>query len=188
MQIRMVVTGLTIDSTDNTPLVLLRDDKHGRTLSIGIGVIEASTIAFELENVHITRPTTHDLLKATIATLGGKLERITITDWRDNLFYAALRLSHDGQVTEVDARPSDAIALAVRAGAPVYCDARVLARVPKPAPLTAAPLAEMAPPVQLGAHDDKAYEKPKPIVRSSADSMHELLESLTPADFGKYKM
>ena len=119
--IEMLVGGLGFDPRNLSPLVLLRDAEELNFLPIWIGVFEAASIAMELQNVQPPRPMTHDLLKNTIEALGGKLRRIIINDIKDGTFYALIEAeTKEGKVINLDSRPSDAIALAVRAHAPVF--------------------------------------------------------------------
>jgi bifunctional DNase/RNase len=113
----MRVVGVRVELPQNQPVVLLREGDGVRYLPIWIGAVEASAIAFQQQGVQTARPLTHDLLKDTITALGARLEAVHITEIRDDIFYAELRFS--GGVT-VSARPSDAIALALR------CDAAIL--------------------------------------------------------------
>jgi bifunctional DNase/RNase len=124
----MTVSQLTVDPLTNMPILILKD-KAGESLPIWIGVLEASAIATELEKVALTRPMTHDLLKNLIVETGLTLSSVEIHDVRDNTFYALLRLSGPrGKVIELDARPSDAVALALRAGAPIRVAKQVVRR------------------------------------------------------------
>jgi len=113
----MRVVGVRVELPQNQPVVLLREEDGVRYLPIWIGAVEASAIAFQQQGVQPARPQTHDLLRDTITALGARLEAVHITEMRDDIYYAELRFS--GGVT-VSARPSDAIALALR------CDAAIL--------------------------------------------------------------
>jgi bifunctional DNase/RNase len=126
--IEMAIKGLMIDPVTNVPIVLLRDTDNQRVLPIWVGPVEANAIALQVENVAPPRPLTHDLLKNVLAELGVTLSRVMITDLRDNTFYAYLELRRGDDVTLVDSRPSDALALAIRARAPVYVESTVLER------------------------------------------------------------
>ena len=101
-------------------IVVLRETDSPRFLPIWIGPFEADAITIELQGVEVTRPLTHDLLKAIIVKLGAEVERVTITDLRNETFYAQITLRVNGRIMEIDSRPSDAIALAVRSRVPVY--------------------------------------------------------------------
>jgi bifunctional DNase/RNase len=118
--IEMQVGGLGFDPRNLSPIVLLRDQEEMNFLPIWIGVFEAAAIAMELQNTKPPRPMTHDLLKAFIEELGGKLEKVVINDIKEGTFYALIEVERDGKKVSVDSRPSDAIALAVRSHIPIY--------------------------------------------------------------------
>ena len=127
MQIEMTIKGLMIDPITNMPIVILRDGDGQRILPIWVGVFEANAIALQIENVQTPRPMTHDLLKNVIQDLSAQVERIVVTELKENTFYAVIHLRADGQAAVVvDARPSDAIALALRVGSDIYCAEDVL--------------------------------------------------------------
>ena len=127
MQIEMTIKGLMIDPITNMPIVILRDGEGQRILPIWVGVFEANAIALQIENVQTPRPMTHDLLKNVIQDLSAQVDRIVVTKLKENTFYAAIHLRTDGHSVVVDARPSDAIALALRSGAPIYVEDSVIA-------------------------------------------------------------
>jgi bifunctional DNase/RNase len=118
--IEMQVGGLGFDPRNLSPLVLLRDQEEMNFLPIWIGIFEAAAIAMELQNVKPPRPMTHDLLKAFIEKLGGKLIRVIINDIKEGTFYANIEVEKGKEKLNVDARPSDAIALAVRSHIPIF--------------------------------------------------------------------
>src|ERR1041384_5274062 len=120
MPIRMYVADLTIDRNTKTPILILRDSAGEMTLPIYIGLMEASSIAAAKEHLQLPRPMTHDLLSEVITTLGGQLEAVEVCDLCDGTFYAVLKVRHGDGVLEIDSRPSDAIALALRADAPIW--------------------------------------------------------------------
>ncbi len=127
MQVEMRIQGLMIDPITNMPIVVLRDPRTDAKLPIWVGVFEANAIAIELEKIKTPRPMTHDLLRDALTQLGAKVVRVTITDLQDNTFYALLHLeTHDGP-KDIDARPSDAIALALRCEAPIFVNEDVIA-------------------------------------------------------------
>jgi len=107
-------------------VIILKDINADRYLPIWIGPYEAEAIAIRLRNVEVARPLTHDLLKNVIAEMGGEISRIVVTDLRDDTFYARIRVHLDGQRMEIDSRPSDAIALAVRANVPIFVNESVM--------------------------------------------------------------
>ena len=126
MLIEMTVAGLTIDSFSNAPIVILRETTGDRLLPIRIGVIEASAIAFKLEKVTLSRPMAHDLLRDAVMQLGAVVARVLISDLRENTYIATVELSQAGRIISLDARPSDAIALALLAQAPIVCEEKVI--------------------------------------------------------------
>jgi uncharacterized protein len=127
MEIEMTVKGLMIDPITNMPIIVLRDGDGQRILPIWVGVFEANAIALQIENVQTPRPMTHDLLKNMIDDLDARVERIVVCDLKDNTFYAAIHVSTAASARHVvDARPSDAIALALRTGSPIFVDDRVI--------------------------------------------------------------
>lgn len=118
--VRVRVAHLGLDRTSNTPVVVLKEEEGERTLPIWIGAPEANAIALELQGVKPERPLTHDLMKLLVAGLGGELRRVVISGLRENTYVAELLIYRAGDVFEVDARPSDSIALALRMHAPIY--------------------------------------------------------------------
>lgn len=118
------VVGVRVELPANQPVVLLKESDGARYLPIWIGAVEASAIAFEQQGVQTPRPMTHDLLRDVIGALGGELKQVSITELRDDVFYAELQF---GDGTTVSARPSDAIALALRTETPIVGDESVLA-------------------------------------------------------------
>lgn len=129
MLIPMKVSSLTVDPFTNMPVVVLSDGDGGQSVPIWIGLIEASAIATELENIHLARPMTHDLMKTLLETLRCKVDRVEVHDLRNNTFYSTIHVTRpDGSGFAVDARPSDAIALALRAGADILVAEKVIAK------------------------------------------------------------
>src|SRR5574339_43552 len=126
MQIEMTIKGLMVDPITNMPIIILRDKDGQRVLPIWVGVFEANAIALQIENVTTPRPMTHDLLKNVIQDLRGHIEKIVVSDLKENTFYALIYLNVNGEVMAVDARPSDAIALALRARAPIFVEEKVI--------------------------------------------------------------
>lgn len=124
--IPMVVTGVRVEVPSNTPIVLLREQNGDRFLPIWVGPVEAVAISSAMEGNQPPRPQTHDLLVATIAALGATLVRATVTELRESVFFAELEFDLDGKTVTVSSRPSDAIALCVRTGTPVFADPAVL--------------------------------------------------------------
>ena len=161
MLIEMTIKGLMVDPITNTPIVLLRDVEGDRVLPIWVGVFEANAIAVQIENVSSPRPMTHDLLRNVIADLKGTVERVVVTDLKDNTFYAVIYLRVSGEIVAIDARPSDAIALALRTKASIFVDEVV---------------------IEQARTTDASPEK------ADADRLQKWLESLSSDDLGKYKM
>jgi len=124
----MKVFRLTLDPMTGTPIVILKDLGDQEAIPIWIGLCEASAIATEMEKVKLPRPMTHDLMKDILHLLQAKLVKIEINDLRDNTFFAAIFLQRDDQVYSLDARPSDAIALAMREDAPIFVEEKVIER------------------------------------------------------------
>jgi bifunctional DNase/RNase len=118
--IEVVLRAVRVDVGSSTPLLLLEEVGGERVLPIFIGAPEAAAIAYALQNLTTPRPMTHDLLGHVIGALGGRVGAVEITELVDNTFYARLRLARDGRDIEVGSRPSDAVALALRVGAPIF--------------------------------------------------------------------
>ena len=160
MQIEMSIKGLMVDPISNMPIVILRDKEGAKTLPIWVGMFEANAIALQIENISTPRPMTHDLLRNVIHDLKASVQKIVVCDLQDSTFYALIYLTLNGEVVAIDARPSDAIALALRTRAPIFVEETVI---------------DNAKTVDVTA--DKA----------DADRLHKWLESLDPDDLG-YKM
>jgi hypothetical protein len=126
VEIEMAIKGLMVDPITNMPIIVLREVEGQRVLPIWVGVFEANAIALQVENVQTPRPMTHDLLKSVIDQLGGRVERIVVCELKENTFYATLHVLSAKGLLEVDARPSDAIALALRSGARIFVDDAVI--------------------------------------------------------------
>jgi bifunctional DNase/RNase len=167
----MKVGGLTLDPLTNSPVLVLKGLKGEKILPIWIGVLEATAIATVLENVDVGRPMTHDLLKTLIAELGARILRVEICDLKMNTYYALIHLEQSGQCIQIDARPSDAIALAVRFDAPIFVEEKVLEK-------------------SLFESEEGTGQKraSKIIAKADRENLKRILEKLKPEDFGKYKM
>jgi bifunctional DNase/RNase len=161
MQIEMSIKGLMVDPVTNMPIVILRDKDGQRVLPIWVGIFEANAIALQIENVSTPRPMTHDLLRNVIHDLHAVVQKIVVCDLQDNTFYALIYLAMGGGTVSIDARPSDAIALALRTRAPIYVEDSVI---------------------------DHAKTVDFSSEKADADRLHKWLESLDPEDLGKYKM
>ena len=114
--VKMEIKGLLMDPVSNMPVVVLRDSTNGVFLPIWVGIFEANAIALQMEKIATPRPMTHDLLKNLLSELDATVERIVINDLRDNTFFARIHLLRGETRWDVDSRPSDAIALALRVG------------------------------------------------------------------------
>ena len=117
---RMSIYGINLDLFSSSPIVILKVEDENRYLPIWIGQPEARSILMKLQNQDFSRPLTHDLAVNLVAELGGSMEKVTVTELRDSTFFAVISVEVDGRTIEVDSRPSDAIALAVRAGAEIF--------------------------------------------------------------------
>ncbi len=158
MFLEMKVSGIALDPFTNTPIVILKDLTGEKVLPIWIGFMEASAIAMELEKTPRARPLTHDLMKTLLETLKFSVIRVDVTDLRNDTFYAEIRLQRGSEEHIVDSRPSDAIAIALRTGSPIFVRDEVLEKSKK-----------------LEVDEEK-------------DKLTDLLEKIPPGDFGKYKM
>jgi bifunctional DNase/RNase len=158
----MSVAGITVDPATKSPIVVLRDRESGNVVPIWIGLLEANAIALALEGMEMPRPMTHDLMKSILDATGSRLGSVEITEIRDNTYFAFLHLEGVGGTLRIDARPSDAIAIALRCGAPILVSETVLAQSSVPA--------------SLGAEGGER------------DKWSELLEKMDPEQFSKYKM
>jgi len=127
MEIEVKIRGLMMDPSSGTPIIILKDVNSDTMLPIWVGAYEANAIALEIEKVSPQRPMTHDLLRNVILEMGASVERVTVTELRDNTFYAAIMMrSRAGEALMIDARPSDAIALALRVDCPIFVNEEVI--------------------------------------------------------------
>lgn len=162
--IEVTVAHLGLDRATNTPVVILQERDGERVLPIWIGPAEASAIAMELAGVKFSRPLTHDLVKQIIVGLGGELKRVLITQVKENTYFAELHLHRGDQVVQIDARPSDSIAVALRLKAPIFTHEDLL---------------------EVTSVD--TVEPMTPTEEMDADSLKAYLEKMDPEDFGKFK-
>jgi bifunctional DNase/RNase len=160
MAMEMKIKGLMIDPVSNMPIIILKNSSGESVLPIWVGIFEANAIAMQLEDVASPRPMTHDLLKNVIEGLEAHVTRVVITDLRDNTFFATIHLDRGGRGFEIDSRPSDAMALALRAAAPIFVERQVLDK------------SENAD--ESGAHETERLRK--------------WLETVDPEELGKYEM
>jgi bifunctional DNase/RNase len=127
MEIEVKIRALMMDPNSGTPIIILKDVNSETMLPIWVGAYEANAIALEIEKIAPPRPMTHDLLRNLIVELGMKVDRVVVTSLRDNTFYAVIEITaDDGEAMRLDSRPSDAIALALRADCPIYVDSEVI--------------------------------------------------------------
>ena len=124
--LEMEVRGVVVDSASNTPIVILSTTDRMQLLPIAIGEAEATTIWRYLNNVQVPRPMTHDLLLQVIDKLGGKIDKVTITELKEGVFYAVIDILAGEKTIQIDARPSDSIALAVKSGVKLYVAGKVM--------------------------------------------------------------
>lgn len=161
MQIEMKIRGLMVDPSTNMPIVILKDVGGEALLPIWVGLFEAQAIAMEIEKASAPRPMTHDLLKSVVAGLNAQLQRIVVSELRDDTFYAVIWMEQDGEAVAIDARPSDALALALRADCPIFVEEDVLRT---------------------------AKVLPHPADAANSAELRNWLENLGDEDLGKYKM
>jgi bifunctional DNase/RNase len=163
MFVEMKVRHLALDAQSGMPIIILRDEEEKRSLPIWVGVFEANAIALELEKIATPRPMTHDLMKNLLESLDAQVAKIVVNDLKENTFFAVIHLRvREAEIT-VDSRPSDAIALALRAAAPIFVDEEVVRK---------AKMVEVTKETEVKA-DDPAR-------------LREWLENIKPEDFGKF--
>ena len=160
MEIEMKIRTLMMDPVTQMPIVVLRDATGNSILPIWVGVYEANAIALEIEKINTPRPMTHDLIKILLHGMDARVDRIVVSDLKDDTFFAVIWLEKDGQLISVDSRPSDALAIALRTDSPIFVDESVLKNS------------------KMGSGQEKGKE----------DELKRLLENLNEEDFGRYKM
>lgn len=153
--------GLMMDPITNSPMVILQDVEKNTLLPIWVGVFEANAIALQVERIDTPRPMTHDLIKNILLHMNADIEKVVVTELKDNTFYALIHLTLEGEEMTIDSRPSDAIALALRADAPIFVTDDVISNSRN---------------ITL----DKENLDP--------EEVRKWLENLSPEDLGKYKM
>ena len=161
MEVEMKIRSLVMDPATNTPIVVLKDAQGTSVLPIWVGVFEANAIALEIEKVQTPRPMTHDLLRNVLLGLNVSVHRVVVSELRDDTFYALIWLEHEGQLMSIDARPSDALALALRVDCPIYVDDQVLRSSKDTGPINE---------------------------KSTHEELRKWLENLSDEDLGRYKM
>ena len=168
--IEVVVSRLGLDSSTQSYVVILQEKDGQRLLPIWIGQPEAESIAMQMHNVKRPRPLTHDLCKSIIVGLGGALEKVHISRVEKNTYYAELHIAKNGGVVQVDARPSDSIAIALRLAAPIYAADTLLSDV------------------QIEESSTDSFEALQNEAELNAEQLKEYLERLRPEDFGKFNL
>src|SRR5262245_44477611 len=161
MEIEMKIRGLMMDPVTNMPIVILKDVNGTAVLPIWVGIYEANAIALEIEKVTTPRPMTHDLLKNLLLGLDTRVNKVVVSDLRDDTFFALIWLDRDGQTITIDSRPSDALALALRVDCPIYVEEEVL---------------------------KSSKSQPGSADRIKDEELRRLLENLPDEDLGRYKM
>ena len=161
MEVEMKIRGLMMDPVTNMPVVILKGIEGESVLPIWVGIYEANAIALEMEKVATPRPMTHDLLKNLLIGLDAQVRKVVVNDLRDHTFYAVIWLDKDGNSISIDSRPSDALALALRADCPIFVEEEVLKNSK-----------------QASAISDKV----------SSEELRKWLENLGEEDMGRYKM
>lgn len=162
----MSISKLTMDPITNSPIVILKEVNGDKTLPIWIGLMEATAIASKMEKIDFDRPMTHDLLENIIELLDAKVDKIEICDLRNNVYYALIHILHKDKKIQLDARPSDALALSLRVNAPIYVSEEVIDKSKH--------IDLMSAEAEVRTEEGKKWQ--------------EILENLNPEDFGKYKM
>jgi len=162
MDIEVRIRGLMMDPSTNMPIVVLKDVRSDTVMPIWVGIFEANAIAIEIEKVAAARPMTHDLTRNLMRHMNGQLDKVVITELRDDTFFAVLWIRQNGEMMTLDARPSDAIALALRSDCPIFVSEQVM---------QSAKLNTAGPP-----------EGP------TAEELRGWLEGLNDEDLGRYKM
>ncbi|MBI4481313.1 MAG: bifunctional nuclease family protein [Acidobacteria bacterium] len=160
MEREFKIRGLMMDPVTNSPIVILQDTGGETLLPIWVGIFEANAIAMQMERVETPRPMTHDLLKSVLVSLKAEVNRIVVTELRENTFYALIFINVDGKSIAIDSRPSDAIALALRTDSPIFVTEDVITK----------------------SRTSSSTEKLDP------EEIKKWLEGLNPEDLGKYKM
>ncbi len=161
MEVEMKIRGLVMDPVTNMPIVILKDVGGQSVLPIWVGIYEANAIALEIEKVTTPRPMTHDLLRNLLLGLETHVQKVVVSELRDDTFYALIWLERNGEMMSIDSRPSDALALALRVDCPIFVDDEVL-KISK----------------NSGNSADKV----------SNEELRKWLENLNDEDMGRYKM
>jgi bifunctional DNase/RNase len=172
--VEVSVARLGLDGSTNTYVVILREKEGERILPIWIGQPEAESILLEINQIRKERPLTHDLCKSLILGLGAVLQRVNITRVESRTYFAELQLLRDGQLYQIDARPSDSIAIALRTGSPIHAAESLL----------------IEPPEESAEQEEDTVVPPSELPRAaeemSAEQLKQYLSGLRPEDFGKF--
>ncbi|HTV60355.1 MAG TPA: bifunctional nuclease family protein [Verrucomicrobiae bacterium] len=161
MELEVKIRGLMMDPVSNMPVVVLKETEGAGILPIWVGIYEANAIALEIEKVQTPRPMTHDLLKNVLSGLNVHVNRVVVSDLKEDTFYALIWMEKEGQVMSVDSRPSDALALALRLDCPIFVEDEVM----KHSKMSSA-IAE----------------------KTTNEELRKWLENLNDEDLGRYKM
>ena len=161
MEVEMKIRGLVMDPVTNMPIVILKDVGGNSVLPIWVGIYEANAIALEIEKVTTPRPMTHDLLRNLLLGLETHVQKVVVSELRDDTFYALIWLERNGEMMSIDSRPSDALALALRVDCPIFVEDEVLKHSK-----TSSAVAE----------------------KSSSEDLRKWIENLNDEDLGRYKM
>ena len=161
LEVEVQIRGLMMDPVTNMPIILLKDLESEAVLPIWVGMYEANAIALELEKTATPRPMTHDLLRDVTLGLGGEVRRVVVTELRNDTFYAVIWMEQGGEAVAVDARPSDALALALRWDCPIFVNREVL---------------------------ERSKQASGAMQSGTAEQMRQWLEGLNDDDMGRYKM
>jgi bifunctional DNase/RNase len=170
--VEVIVARLGLDSSTQSYVVILQEKGGERLLPIWIGQPEAESIVMQMHNVKRVRPLTHDLCKSLILGLGGALQKVHITRVEKNTYYAELYISRNGDMVQVDARPSDSIAIALRLSAPIYAADSLLSDVQ----------------IEESTESFEIETPPPSAAELNAEQLKEYLERLRPEDFGKFNL
>jgi bifunctional DNase/RNase len=161
VEVEMKIRGLMMDPSTNSPIVVLKDAAGSAVLPIWVGVFEANAIALEIEKVQTPRPMTHDLLKNVFLGLNVRVQKVVVNELREDTFFALIWIERDGQMMSIDARPSDALALALRVDCPIFVEDQVL---------------------KSSKVSSTISEK------NTSEELRKWLENLSDEDLGRYKM
>lgn len=184
--VEVTVAKLGRDASSNSYVVILQEKGGDRLLPIWIGQPEAESIFMHMKQVHRERPITHDLCRSLILGLGGTLKRVQITKVQSNTYFAELHIVRGGEVVQIDARPSDSIAIALRLAAPIFAQESLLTEMSEEDDEGGEEAEE--PPGVAGGAGFSGESRPQSAEELSAEQLKEYLENLRPEDFGKFSL